>query len=379
MQTNPLDHLPKIDFVPKDIGNLLDEMIGDYEAEFEKQTGETLSLPPSSRERIFLNTQALRLYQAYNFIDRAAKMNLLKYSEGAYLDNLATMQGIPRRAATAAICQMEFTLSAPREESIFITNGTRISPDGKVFFATSEDVQITPGDTVGVVTAVCTQPGEAGNGFVPGGVNILVDPVAYVGGVKNLDTSQGGSNLESDESVRIRAYFAPMSRSTAGPIEAYQFWVREYSQAIEGVGVFSPVPGEVDIRVVLAGGELPTATYLKEIFDFIEPRRPLTDKLTIQAPDVSDFDLDFTYYIQKSDRDREAEIKAAVEKAAEEFLRWQEGTIGRDLNPDKLISFVIGAGAKRLDVRSPKKQVIAETGIFRHKKTLTNYGGLEAD
>ena len=76
---------------------------------------------------------------------------------------------------------------------------------------------------------------------------------------------------------------------------------------------------------------------------------------------------------------RELEIKDAVEAAVQEYITWQESTIGRDLNPDKLVALVIGAGAKRLEVRAPVKQVITQTEIFKHSDCKVVYGGLEDD
>ena len=43
-----------------------------------------------------------------------------KYSAGSFLDVLASFWGLTRRAATPAIGEVEFTLSAVREEDIFI-------------------------------------------------------------------------------------------------------------------------------------------------------------------------------------------------------------------------------------------------------------------
>lgn len=60
-------------------------------------------------------------------------MNLPKYSAGSFLDVLASFWGLTRRAATPAIGEVEFTLSAVREEDIFIPKGTRISPGDKLF------------------------------------------------------------------------------------------------------------------------------------------------------------------------------------------------------------------------------------------------------
>lgn len=135
----------------------------------------------------------------------------------------------------------------------------------------------------------------------------------------------------------------------------------------------------MDICLTLQDGEIPEEPYLERLKEFLENKRPLTDELTMRAPDVVEFDLEITYYINKSDANRELEIKAAVEAAVQSYLSWQESTIGRDLNPDKLVALVIAAGAKRLEVVTPQHQIIASDEIFKHRSAKVNYGGLEDD
>lgn len=376
---NPYDAVPEIDFAPESTEQILSDMVDTYEQSIFEQTGRMEKLPTASREKIILNTMAYLISELYQDFENRAKMNLPKYSAGSFLDVLASFWGLTRRAATPAIGEVEFTLSAVREEDIFIPKGTRISPGDKLFFQTDEDLIIRSPNTSGRVGITCQQAGEVGNGFSEGRINIIVDPVAYVSKVKNIEKTQGGADVEDDLSLRTRIFYAPKGYSVAGPAEAYQFWVREFSQAIEGVGVSTPEPGKVDICLTLQDGEIPEEPYLERLKEFLENKRPLTDDLTLRAPDVVEFDLEITYYINKSDANRELEIKAAVETAVQSYLSWQESTIGRDLNPDKLVALVIAAGAKRLEVTAPQHQIIASDEIFKHRSAKVNYGGLEDD
>ena len=376
---NPYDSVPEIDFAPESTEQILSDMVDTYEQSIFEQTGRMEKLPAASREKMMLNTMAYLISELYQEFENRAKMNLPKYSAGSFLDVLASFWGLTRRAATPAIGEAEFTLSAVREEDIFIPKGTRISPGDKLFFQTDEDLIIRSPNTSGRVGITCQQTGEVGNGFSEGRINIIVDPVAYVSKVRNIEKTQGGADAEDDLSLRTRIFYAPKGYSVAGPAEAYQFWVREFSQAIEGVGVSTPEPGKVDICLTLQDGEIPEEPYLERLKEFLENKRPLTDDLTLRAPDVVEFDLEITYYINKSDANRELEIKASVEAAVQSYLSWQESTIGRDLNPDKLVALVIAAGAKRLEVTAPQHQVVAADEIFKHRSAKVNYGGLEDD
>lgn len=376
---NPYDAVPDIDFVPETTEEILEELVDTYEQVLSEETGQAEKLPVASREKIILNTMAYELSVLAQLFNDRAKQNLPKYSRGDFLEVLASFWGLTRRQASPALGEAEFTLSAVREDDILIPKGTRVSPGDKLFFETDEDLIIRSPSLTGRVGITCQQAGSIGNGYTKGKINIIVDPVAYVAQVGNVEKTQGGADVEDDESLRTRIFYAPKGYSVAGPKDSYEFWVREFSQAVEGVGVTSPSAGKVDICLTLTGGEIPEGSYIERLKEYLEDKRPLTDELTIHAPKVVQFDLDITYYINRSDTNREIETKAAVEAAVQQYLAWQESTIGRDLNPDKLVALVIGAGAKRIEVTKPQKQIISAGEIFKRRSVQIRYGGLEDD
>ena len=72
--------LPDISFV-EDISyeQILNEMIGDYEKEYEEQTKQKIVLRPGDKDHIHLRIEAGQYFQMYQMLDNASKMNLLKY------------------------------------------------------------------------------------------------------------------------------------------------------------------------------------------------------------------------------------------------------------------------------------------------------------
>lgn len=136
----------------------------------------------------------------------------------------------------------------------------------------------------------------------------------------------------------------------AGPLSAYIYFVKQYSQVIEDVKPFRPSPGVVDIRLTLQGGELPEQAFINKIYEHLEDKRPDTDMLMIGAPTIALYDVDFTYYIPKSEQGRKAEIMANVTVATQEYIKWQNGKIGRDITPDMLTKLIVAAGAKRVPI-----------------------------
>ena len=85
-----------------------------------------------------------------------------------------------------------------------------------------------------------------------------------------------------------------------------------------------------------------------------------------------------SFYINAHSNDKTL-IQTAVEKSIEDWIIWQSSKIGRDINPSKLISACIEAGAKRVDVRSPEFEVIDNSSVSQiNIKTIT-FGGTEDD
>ena len=376
---------PDLDFVEQTEEEILQQMVRDYEEKFQLLTGEQITLEPGDPERILLSAQAYRYYQAMVKQDRLIKMNLLKYASGGYLDNLGASCKVYRLPAQSAVTTVKFTLSKAQAGQTVIPAGIRVSggpADGKeVFFATTEELVISPGSLEGAVGCRCTSPGAAGNGYTPGQIKVLVDPLPYVSSVANTDTSAGGSDVESDGKLKERIYYRPDSFSVAGPEDAYRYYALSYSQAISDVHISSPEPGKVDVRVLLEGNVLPNEAFLTGLKEFLsgKDKRPLTDTVTVAAPAAVSYQLLCSYWVAKSKRDRLDEIKQRVQEAGLSYIRWQDGCIGRDINPDELIRQLLTAGAKRVTIRSPQFTPVLDTQIAAVSNFEIVYGGLEDD
>ena len=184
-----------------------------------------------------------------------------------------------------------------------------------------------------------------------------------------------------DDSMKERVYIAPSKYSVAGPEDAYRYWVKTYNSSISDVLVKSDNPVEVIIEFIMENGELPTEGIIQglQIYLADEQIRPLTDKVTVKAPDTVDYKLDVKYYINSSDLKRADTIKANVAAAVEQYIIWQRSKIGRDINPSQLIQMMVSAGAKRVEVKLPVFQVIGATNVAKLVSQTVTYGGIEDD
>ena len=377
-----LARLPDISF----IDNIsYDEWQAEVERRFttryEEVTGKPLAMRPSDRRAVFLRAIGALTYHALQFVDREGKQNLVKYAYGDNLDNLAAFWGLARNPAASAYTTIRFTLSEPQLDAVPIPQGTRVTNGAALYFATDAFVEVPPGDMYVDVSAICTTPGAEANYLAPGTIRQLVDPIPFVDTVNNLDETRGGSDIESDDQLRARVYLAPSSYSTAGPTDAYIYHAMAYSSAVGAVNVSSPVPGEVDVRVLLKDGSLPSDTLCAEILEYLsdKTRRPLTDHVHVMPPDEVRYRVDATYWIARSRSAQVVSIRAAVEQAVREYNNWQCADIGRDINPSELIARMMQAGAKRVEVREPAFTRVSAGGVARLDTSTLRYGEIEDD
>lgn len=382
-QIDRFKNLENISFIDnKTLQNVCDEMIADYIIKYKELTGETLELSEASPHRLELYAAAYQIYQAMQYVDRGAKQSILSTSYGEFLDALGVLWGLERTKATSAVTTLRFTVSSPRAFAIAIPVGTRASTDGAVYFATTEYREIPAGSTYVDVPAECTVAGSVGNGFEPGGVSTLVDPIAYIASVTNTDTTSGGSDVESDDDFTERIYLTPSSYSTAGPEEAYEYWVKKFSSDISDVKIASEqTAGEVDIVFLGKDGETPSTSLINALKTYISDKkiRPLTDYVTVAAPAEVPYSIELTYYINSSDSAQVAIIQNNISKAVNDYISWQR-KIGRDIIPDKLNALIIAAGAKRVTITSPAYSTVPALSVsVLNGSPSVAYGGLEDD
>lgn len=309
-------------------------------------------------------------------------MAIPRYAEGEYLDSLAELfKGAERLEPEKARTTLQYTLSIPLEVATTIPAGTRATPDGEIVFATLEDLTIPAGQRTGSVEAECQIEGENGNGFIPGQINQPIDVFPYYESVENITESAGGADRESDAAFYERMRESVETYSTAGPLGGYEYFAKSASALIADVKATSPKPGEVDVRVLLTGGELPGEEILKEVLDILnaDTVRPLTDHVTVAAPQAVPYNINVTYYTQEGGALSADTIAADVAAAVKSFQKWQAEKMGRDVNPSQLIALLMQTGVKRVEVRSPVFAAVADNAVAQVGTVSVVNGGAERE
>lgn len=372
--TDSKRNYPNISFVDTDTEKLVNSLIKSYEM----FTGRTLY--PADPTRLFILWIADIIVQERVIINESAKQNVPRYAEGEYLDSLAEIfKDTYRLQAQAAKTTFRFYLSTKLATQQLVPKGTRVTVDGKITFETMENLYIRAGELYGDIPAVCQIVGTIGNGFVPGQITQIVDLFPYYEKVENITTSGGGAETETDEAFYKRMRESMESFSTAGPMGAYIYHAKTASSQVADVSAISTERGIVDVRVLLKDGELPNKEVLKEVEAALsaDKTRPLTDLVTVSAPEVVSFDIELTYFIPKLGTNSAAIIEKDVDEAIREYTKWQTEKMGRDINPSYLISLLMKTGIKRVDIASPKYTLVDGNKVAVLQKTNVINGGFE--
>ena len=377
-----LERLPDVSFIDNlTLEEIQETLVRLFTQRYEQTTGKVLVLRKADPRTRFLHAMGVALYQSLQYVDRAGKQDLLKYAYGEFLDNQAAFWGLIRNPAAPAHATIQFRLSALQSSAASIPRGTRVTNGAGLYFATDDYAEIPAGEWEINVPATCTVPGAEANSLSPGSLKALVDPLPYIASAVNIDETNGGSDVEDDDQLRVRVFLAPASDSTAGPIDAYIQHTLSYSAAIGSVNVSSPRPGDVEVRVLLKDGSLPSETLCAEILEYLSDKtiRPLTDHVFVMPPDSAVYNVDLTYWIATSSAEQAVSIQRAVAAAVNAFNDWQTGAIGRDINPSELIRRIMEAGAKRVEVREPLFTIVPPGSIAQLGGCAVTYGDLEDD
>lgn len=367
------------------------EVVADLTTKYEELTGHTLL--PSDPDKLFIQWVAGIIIQQRIIVNYAANQNLPSRAAGENLDALGEMiYNVTRPEAKPAECVVRFTLSAPQETAIPIPKGTRVTDSsGALMWATAEETAVNIGEVTADVPVICETEGTVGNGYAPGQLNTLVDVdnVMYYSSCANIETSHSGAERATDEEYYELMRAGLEAFSTAGPKGAYEYHAKAVSTEIADVCAINPAdkPGYVDIFAIMTSGEIADDGTKNAILAACsdDKVRPLTDVVEVLDPLVVEFSVNLTYYIDRSSQKSAAEIEAAIRSAVDEYVDWQCGKIGRDINPSRLMWLLKDCGAKRVDIRSPvftslrdgSDRLVPQFAHTNRAKSVITNGGYE--
>ena len=281
------------EFVSADSEALVSRLINRYEA----LTGRTLH--PGDPDRLFIAWVADILITERVNQNYIGNQNIPSRAEGDNLDAIGEwIYNLPRNPAQPAKCIMRFTISAAQSTSIAVPRGTRVTDISQTLvWETTDDAVIQIGDTYVDVMVQCLTAGAAGNGYLAGQINTLidVDNILYFSVCANTTESDGGADEESDAAYYDRMRLVLDSYSTAGSVGAYIFHAKSVSDKIADVKAINPrvtrtavLPVATDENsakcAFLGGDQLDTASLIVKAHG-ASSAADLTDDYTVDYTD----------------------------------------------------------------------------------------------
>lgn len=310
-----------------------DIIMAESKAQLEQLLGREIQ--PAQVEQLILNSVVYREILLMNRFNAGLRQTLFQFATAPVLDYIAELVAVERLPAARAGCMVRFALVAGHG-AVIIPEGTRVSSiDGAAIFRTVADVIVTPEAITVNASVLADNPGRQSNGYAPGTISKILDPLAFVSQVENIDTTGGGSDIESDEQLRERIKLAPSQYSSAGSRASYLFYAKSANALITDVAVISPIPGTVMI-VPLTDADQPPAQVIEDVYNACSPedRRPLTDTVMVVAPIRKDYAItvDVVLYEGVDAKKAQADIVAILER----YAAGQRAKLGLDVTRSQI-------------------------------------------
>ena len=141
--------------------------------------------------------------------------------------------------------------------------------------------------------------------------------------------------------------------------------VKSYSSLIDDVVIDNPSDAEIEIYILLKDRDLATESFIEGLSEYINNPdiKAITDHITIKNVERVEYSIDVEYSICNSDISALNIIQQDVKSNIYEYTEWQSQKIGRDIDIQKLISYIIQAGGRKIRVNSPSVKTITNTQI----------------
>ncbi len=327
----------EIHYLTYDPDEIWNEMITAY-----VEAGGDVLYPGDEKEMLLRGVQAM-ITQVFAGVDAALRMDTLRYAVGEYLDIYGEKRNCIRIPAQAAQSKVKITFKATGTART-IAAGTALTADGEKMYLLEEDVQQTGYEQEIIAAIICQQTGGAGNGLLTGTQMQFMVPNPAVVSVFVTESASGGQDEEDDDTYRERIREFGLINTTTGPENQYESAAMNVTSEIVDAKALNLGAGKVGVYLILAS-DTGSDAILASVASALNAQdvRPLTDTVTVQKAKEKNYTLKVQYAQATG-----SNIAAALASAMKEYQTWQDNTIGRAFNPDKLMAMLYQAGATRV-------------------------------
>lgn len=300
-------------------------------------------LYPGDAKEILLRSVLAFMVLEFGVVDNALRMDSLRFAMDDYLDIKGEKRYCYRMQAQEARAAVQITFMSSGISGT-IPAGTAMTADGQRIYVTEADIEQTGFAQVTAVGIIAEEAGAAGNGLVAGTQMQLCAPNAAVQNIIVTASATGGRDRENDESYRARIEEYGLVSVTTGPKQQYEAAARAVSPEILDAEAVRVAPSEVCVYLVLPA-ESDKNALIAAVQSALSPAdtRPLTDLVTVMEARVMPYTLNVRCTLDGTVSGSD------LENIVSEYQAWQDNTISRPFNPDKLMSMLYQAGVMRVE------------------------------
>lgn len=243
----------------------------------------------------------------YGYINWLSQQILPDTAEVEYLERHANLWGKTRKQATFATGTVTFTGLA----GAVIPAGTIIQRSDNTTYKTLESAEVS-----GTTIDVNVQAEESGvDANIEAATTLtLVNSLALTENNIATNSITGGSDIESDDSLRNRLLEHIKSPPHGGAAQDYITWALEVS-GVTRAWVYPDHLGLGTVGVSFVRDDdasiIPDSAEIQTVQDYIEDLRPVTADVTVFAPLAKTLDLEI--HISPNDAVTQAAITAEIE------------------------------------------------------------------
>ena len=327
----------EVHYLTYDPEKLWEDMITAY-----VDAGGDILYPGDEKEMLLRGVQAI-VVQTFAQVDAALRMDTLRYASGVFLDIYGEKRNCTRIPAHAATCSIEIKFRASGTART-IAAGTALTADGERIYLLREPVEQTGYEQTINGEIICRDTGSVGNGLLTGTQMQFMVPNPAVISVFTKRDASGGQDDEDDETYRERIRKFGLANTTTGPQTQYESAAKSVSSEILDARALNLGAGVVGIYLLIVS-EVGVEALIERVRDALNAKniRPLTDNVQVYQSKAVSYALTAQYAHEAG-----SDITADIASAVKSYQRWQDETIGRAFNPDKLMAMLYQAGAIRV-------------------------------
>lgn len=333
------------------------EILSEMESEYTHRTG---CVPNSAGDiGIRLKIIAKQLADLYNYCLNIRDRAFPDTATGDSLDHLSSLRNITRKPRLRSYGKLRFTRDTPAMSNIVIPKGTVCQTDSVsgIMFSTTEDGVIGVGDTSVDVEAESVDGGKDKN-VGANSINLFVTMIQGVSYVTNPSYFSGGSDVESDKSLRKRLVESYKNISN-GTNSAFYYNIAMDQEDVHSVKVIPRSGGRGKVAVIVAGkGTDIKQSTIRDLETIFNAKREIGVDVMVASAQLKSADIVLDIWGDEELDDSEV-LSVEIQKVIEETLDAQ--LVGEPLKIStlyKALCFV--DGLKNFKVISPSDDISSQ-------------------